>query len=121
MPGDVTSRMLNNPNIPPEVVEETRRGLGLDDPVLVQYGRWWRNFITGDLGVSFSEYPEPVIDIIKERLPRTLALFLTTTLVRFTVGFSLGRILAWQRGGFSNMARHSSALCSLPSLRRGLG
>ncbi len=100
MPGDVTNRMLNNPDIPPEVVEQTRRGLGLDDPVLVQYFRWWRNFITGDLGVSFSEYPEPVIDIIKERLPRTLALFLTTTLVRFTVGFSMGRILAWQRGGF---------------------
>jgi peptide/nickel transport system permease protein len=65
----------------------------------VQYGRWWRNFITGDLGISFSEYPEPVVDIIKERLPRTLALFLTTTLVRFTVGFAMGRILAWQRGG----------------------
>lgn len=99
MPGDVTNRMLNNPDIPPEVVERTRRGLGLDDPVLVQYARWWRNFITGDLGVSFSEYPKPVIGIIKERLPRTLALFLTATLVRFTVGFSMGRILAWQRGG----------------------
>lgn len=99
MPGDVTNRMLTDPNIPPEVVEETRRGLGLDDPVLVQYGRWWRNFITGDLGVSFSEYPEPVVDIIKERIPRTLALFLTATFVQFVVGFSLGRILAWQRGG----------------------
>ncbi len=99
MPGDVTNRMLTDPNIPPEVVAETRRGLGLDDPVLVQYGRWWQNFITGDMGVSFSEYPEPVIDIIKERIPRTLALFLTATVVQFAVGFTLGRILAWQRGG----------------------
>jgi peptide/nickel transport system permease protein len=99
MPGDVTNQMLNNPDIPPEVVAETRRALGLDDPVLVQYARWWRNFVTGDMGISFSEYPEPVIDIIKERIPRTLSLFLTTTLVRFFVGFSLGRILAWQRGG----------------------
>jgi len=99
MPGDVTNRMLTDPNIPPSVVAETRRGLGLDDPVLVQYGRWWWNFITGDMGVSFSEYPKPVIDIIKERTPRTLALFLTATVVQFTVGFSLGRILAWQRGG----------------------
>ena len=48
MPGDVTNRMLTDPNIPPSVVAETRRGLGLDDPVLVQYGRWWWNFITGD-------------------------------------------------------------------------
>ena len=99
MPGDVTNQMLNNPDIPPEVAAETRRALGLDDPVLVQYGRWWRNFARGDLGVSFSEYPKPVTDIIKERIPRTLTLFLTATLVQFIIGFGLGRVLAWQRGG----------------------
>jgi len=99
MPGDVTSRMFGNPDIPPEVIEKTRERLGLADPILVQYARWWRNFITGDLGVSFSEYPKPVIDIILERIPRTLTLFLTATLIQFTVGFTSGRILAWQRGG----------------------
>lgn len=99
MPGDVTNRMFNNPDIPPEAIERARRSLGLDDPVLVQYARWWRNFVTGDFGVSFSEYPKPVVDIIKERIPRTLALFLTATFVRFTMGFTMGRILAWQRGG----------------------
>lgn len=99
MPGDVTSRMFGNPDIPPEVIQKTRERLGLTDPILVQYARWWRNFITGDLGVSFSEYPKPVIDIILERVPRTLTLFLTATLIQFTVGFTSGRILAWQRGG----------------------
>lgn len=99
MPGDVTNRMLSNPDIPPEVVAETRRALGLDDPVLVQYGRWWLNFVRGDLGVSLSEYPKPVIEIIKERIPRTMTLFLTTSIVQFVLGFGLGRILAWQRGG----------------------
>lgn len=99
MPGDVTFRMLNNPDIPPAVVEETRRALGLDDPILVQYVRWWRNFITGDMGISFSEYPEPVVDIIFERIPRTLTLFLAATAVQFLMGFTLGRLLAWQRGG----------------------
>ncbi|MFN2283470.1 MAG: ABC transporter permease [Anaerolineae bacterium] len=99
MPGDVTNRMFNNPNIPPEAIEETRRALGLDDPVLVQYARWWRSFITGDMGVSLSEYPTPVISIIKQRIPRTLILFLSATVVQFLLGFALGRILAWQRGG----------------------
>ncbi|MBN1872841.1 MAG: ABC transporter permease [Anaerolineae bacterium] len=99
MPGDVTNRMFNNPDIPPEAIERARRSLGLDDPVLVQYARWWRNFIVGDFGISFSEYPKPVMDIIAERIPRTLALFLTATFVRFTLGFTMGRILAWQRGG----------------------
>jgi peptide/nickel transport system permease protein len=100
MPGDVTNQMLNNPDIPPAVAAETRRALGLDDPVLVQYGRWWSSFIRGDLGVSYSEYPRPVVDIIKERIPRTLTLFLTASLAQFAVGFGLGRVLAWQRGGF---------------------
>ncbi len=99
MPGDVTNRMFNNPDIPPEAVERAKESLGLNDPILVQYARWWRNFITGDLGVSFSEYPTPVINIIKERVPRTLTLFLTATLIQFIVGFSAGRILAWRRGG----------------------
>lgn len=100
MPGDVTNRMLTNPDIPPEVRERTRQALGLDDPVLVQYGRWFQNFITGNLGVSYSEYPTPVIEILKERIPRTMVLFLAATIVQFVVGFSMGRALAWQRGGF---------------------
>ncbi len=99
MPGDVTNRMFGNPDIPQKVIEQTRERLGLNDPVLVQYARWWRNFISGDLGVSFSEYPRPVIDIIMERVPRTLTLFLTATLIQFVVGFTSGRVLAWQRGG----------------------
>jgi peptide/nickel transport system permease protein len=41
-----------------------------------------------------------VVDIIRERIPRTLTLFLTTSVAQFVVGFGLGRVLAWQRGGF---------------------
>lgn len=100
MPGDVTNRMLNNPDIPPEMRERTQEALGLNDPVLVQFGRWFKSFLTGDLGVSYSEYPRPVLDILKERVPRTLTLFLVATVVDFVVGFALGRALAWQRGGF---------------------
>ncbi len=100
MPGDVTNRMLTNPDIPPEVRERTRKAMGLDDPILVQYGRWFSNFVTGQLGVSYSEYPRPVVDILAERIPRTMVLFLSATVVQFVVGFSMGRALAWRRGGF---------------------
>ncbi|MBN1259961.1 MAG: ABC transporter permease [Anaerolineae bacterium] len=100
LPGDVTNRMLTNPDIPPEVRERTRQALGLDDPVLIQYGRWLGNFLTGNLGVSYSEYPKPVIDILLERIPRTVVLFLTASIVQFVVGFTTGRALAWRRGGF---------------------
>ncbi len=100
MPGDVTNRMLTNPDIPPEVRLRMQEALGLNDPPLVQYGRWLRNFLTGDLGVSLSEYPKPVTGILAERIPRTLVLFLSATIVNFVVGFAMGRALAWRRGGF---------------------
>ncbi len=99
MPGDVTNRMLTNPDIPPEVRERTRQAMGLDDPILVQYWRWFSNFATGQLGVSYSEYPKPVVDILAERIPRTMVLFLSATAIQFVVGFSMGRALAWRRGG----------------------
>lgn len=98
-PGDITDQFLGNPNIPPEAREVMRRQLGLDKPLPVQYVNYLKNFWTGDMGVSWTRYPRPVIDIIAETLPRTLVLFLSATAVSFGVGFALGRILAWQRGG----------------------
>ena len=98
-PGDITDQFLGNPNIPPEAREVMRRQLGLDKPLPVQYVNYLKNFWTGDMGVSWTRYPRPVIDIIAETLPRTLVLFLSATAVSFGVGFALVRILAWQRGG----------------------
>ena len=97
-PGDITDQYLSNPNIPAEAREVLRRQLGLDKPLPIQYLNYLKNFWTGDMGVSWTRYPRPVVDIIMETLPRTLVLFLSATAVSFSVGFLLGRILAWQRG-----------------------
>ncbi len=99
-PGDITQQFIGNPNIPPEAREILRRQLGLDRPLHIQYLTYLANFWRGDLGVSWGEYPRPVIDIILERLPRTLVLFFSANVVAFTVGFTLGRILAWRRGAW---------------------
>ena len=98
-PGDITDQYLLNPDIPPETRDRIRAQLGLDKPPYLQYLQYLRNFMTGNLGVSFSNYPRPVIDIILERLPRTLVLFFTATVLSFYVGFALGKVLAWRRGG----------------------
>ena len=42
-----------------ELLEQTREEMGLNDPILVQYGRWIKNVLEGDLGES-SKYGEPV-------------------------------------------------------------
>jgi len=98
MPGDISDFYLSNPKIPPAAREALRHQLGLDKPLFIQYLNSVKNSFTGNLGVSFAEYPRPVWDIIMERLPRTVVLFLSATLVSFAIGFSLGKTIAWRRG-----------------------
>ena len=57
----------------PELLEQTRQEMGLNDPILVQYGRWLIHALRGDLGVS-SKFSEPVLTQIMKKLPYTLEL-----------------------------------------------
>ena len=97
-PGDISQQFLANPKITPEVREQFREQLGLTGSAWAQYLTYMKNFFTGNLGISFSEYPREVTSIIGERLPRTLALFLFATLLSFWMGFKSGKIIAWRRG-----------------------
>ncbi|HEY76763.1 MAG TPA: ABC transporter permease [Thermoflexia bacterium] len=99
-PGDIADLLALNPDIPPAERDRLRAQLGLDRPPVERFVNYIFNFYRGNLGVSFQEYPRPVIDIIKERLPRTVVLFLTASLVSFWAGFVTGKILAWKRGGW---------------------
>lgn len=103
-PGDIADLLAMDPNIPPQERQRLRAELGLDRPPVERFFTYIGNFYTGNLGVSFQEYPKPVTDIIKERLPRTLVLFLSSTLVSFWAGFLTGKVLAWRRGGFIEYA-----------------
>jgi peptide/nickel transport system permease protein len=96
-PGDITNLYLLNPKVTPEVREQMRVALGLNKPAIVRYFQWLGNFVQGNLGVSFSHYPRPVMDIILERAPRTLVLFLTNQLISFALGYFLGKQMAWHR------------------------
>jgi len=71
-----------------EGLEETRRLMGLDKPIAVQYLIWVGNIFQGDLGVSLSYSAEyPVADLVWEKLKRTLPL--TLTAMAFGVGIAL--------------------------------
>lgn len=108
-PGDITTQMKMNPKVTKTQIEREVQRLGLDKPVYVQFGRWATGFFRGDWGDSFQER-KPVIMIVQERLPRTLVLFSVAFLVQFVLGFHLGRILAWKRGGWFE---HSITLPSI--------
>ena len=98
-PGDYASFYVLNPDLPPDVRDQIKATFGLDKPLWQQYFIHLKNTFTGNLGVSFSHFPRPVMDVLLERAPRTLMLFLTSTAMSFYVGFLLGKAIAWRRGG----------------------
>lgn len=100
-PGDVSNFYALNPDLPPDTRERMQDLFGVNEPLWKQYLIHLKNTFTGNFGVSFSHYPRSVGDIIAERLPRTLVLFLTATVISFYLGFALGKIIAWRRGGWT--------------------
>ena len=98
-PIDIADLLTLNPQIPPAERDRLKQELGLDEPPVQRFFIYLGNFYQGNMGVSFSQYPRPVSDIIAERLPRTLVLFLTSTSVALAAGYMTGKILAWKRGG----------------------
>ena len=103
-PGDYASFYVLNPDLPPDVKDRIRAAFGLDKPLWQQYVIHLKNTFTGNLGVSFSHFPRPVMDVLLERAPRTLMLFLTSTVMSFYIGFFLGKAIAWRRGGLFEYA-----------------
>lgn len=95
-PGDPVSMMVDL-TMTPEDVELLVRQLGLDQPLWLQYLYYLKNFVTGNFGTSF-HYGRPVIEIIGERLPNTILLFTTATILAAVAGVWLGKLIAWYKG-----------------------
>jgi peptide/nickel transport system permease protein len=92
-PGDPTDRIFSNPNVSPEVIEQMRKNLGLDQPLHVQYGRWLWSFVRGDFGYSFGQM-RPINEILPTVLWNTLQLTLISLVVIFVVGMLIGIVQA---------------------------
>ncbi|MBN1812675.1 MAG: ABC transporter permease [Anaerolineae bacterium] len=103
-PGDYADIFINDPRLTAEQRTILRQRMGLDRPVYERYARWMINFFRGDFGTSFSNYPRTVLDVLAERAPRTLLLFMTAAVFSFYLGFIVGKILSWRRGGFVEYA-----------------
>lgn len=76
-----------------ELLEQTREEMGLNDPVLVQYGRWLGNVLHGDLGES-SKFGESVWTQMTKKLPMTLKLAGVSLVVVILISFPLGILSA---------------------------
>ena len=80
-----------------ETVENIRKELGLDQPFVVQYGRYLAGLVRGDLGRSYLQRTE-VSELIASRLPPTLLLMAAGIAAELAIGVTLGVIAALRRG-----------------------
>jgi peptide/nickel transport system permease protein len=110
MPGDPVTAMMARVTSSSQDVEATRRiyehymqQFGTDKPMVQQFFIYIGNVMRGDFGLSFSQYPRPVSDILKSALPWTIGLQLPAILVGWSLGNILGAIAAYVRKGFDKV------------------
>jgi peptide/nickel transport system permease protein len=119
IPGDPVEMMLGE-GAQRADVEALRRDLGLDRPLLEQYGSFLLGLLRGDLGSSLRS-GEPVLSIIVERFPATLELAVASLLVGLLVALPLGVLAALHRDGAVDHGARLLALLgvSVPSIWLG--
>ena len=100
LPGDPVAAILGM-EATPEAAAALRLKLGLDDPLLVQYGRWLWAVLHGDLGRSFIDNT-PVADALWQRLPVTIELAIGSFLVAVIIAVPAGILSAARPRGWAN-------------------
>ncbi|HKW13265.1 MAG TPA: ABC transporter permease [Candidatus Krumholzibacteria bacterium] len=95
IPGDPLAHYVE-PGTSPADIARMRTSLGLDRPLPVQYLDWVRRSLTGDFGVSIL-HQRPVLDLIRETLPRTLLLTTLALCVQIGLGVAMGAFAARRR------------------------
>lgn len=119
VPGDPAQAMLGD-GASPQDIAELRTSLGLDQPLLEQYGSFLRHAIAGDLGRSFRT-GQPVTSMILERMPATAELALAAMIVAIVLAIPLGVIAAVWRGTAADYGAMTFALAgvSIPNFWLG--
>ena len=100
---------------------QIRQDLGLDDPILTQYGRFMGNVLQGDFGLSY-RIKRPVDELIFERLPATLELVFVSAMIALVVGIGLGVYTGIRRNSWVSRVVLSTSLVgvSLPTFIIGI-
>lgn len=96
--GPGIARRILGQNATEEQVGAKVTELGLDQPVLLQYGQWLAGLLRGDLGQSYFS-GEPVSTMLAARVPVTLALVLIATVLTLVLSMLVG-VIAAVRGGW---------------------
>ena len=110
MPGDPVSAIagqaaegMTDAQAIKKVYDEYIEKFGVNQPIPVQFAKWLKGAVHGDFGVSFSQYPRTVADIIKSSVGWTLALQLPAILLGWLLGNVLGAVAAYIKGVFDKV------------------
>src|SRR5579864_7454405 len=105
----------------PQLIEQTRHAMGLDQPLPVQYVAWLSHALAGDFGRSFRTH-ELITQTIVARLPATLELTTTALLFSIVVGLTVGTISAVKHNSVLDLLATGFTIAgvSLPNFFLGL-
>ncbi|MCU0698950.1 MAG: ABC transporter permease [Myxococcaceae bacterium] len=102
MPGDAAGALFARfqGRLSPEALEALRRAIGISDgPLLQQYAQYLMDLAHGDFGISISQYPARVTDVVLTGLGWTVLVAGVALVVGFALGTTLGVLAGWKRGG----------------------
>jgi peptide/nickel transport system permease protein len=113
VPGDIAEILVyqtgsETSGVQQEQIQRIRQELGLTEPVMVQYLSWMGGAVRGDFGKSYTQR-RPVLDILRERFPRSMELALLTLALALLWAIPLGVVSAvHQNGPLDYLARVAS-------------
>lgn len=102
MPGDAAGALFARfqGRLSPEALEALRRAIGISDgPLLQQYAQYLMDLAHGDFGISISQYPARVTDVVLTGLGWTVLVAGVALVIGFALGTTLGVLAGWKRGG----------------------
>jgi peptide/nickel transport system permease protein len=97
-PGDPAS-IIAGPSATDQDIADIRQKLGLDQPLIVQFGHWVGGMLGGNFGESFF-YKKTVAELIGDRIEPTLSLAALTLLMATVIAVPLGTIAAWKQNSW---------------------
>jgi peptide/nickel transport system permease protein len=120
LPGD-PARVILGREAGEQAVAQLREELGLNDPLIVQYGRWLVNFVTGDWGTSYSTGVE-IRPFVMQRLRNSMMLAAVALIIAVPLAIVLGVWAGLREGKAADSAISVSSLAvvGLPEFVTGL-
>ena len=111
LPGDV-AMMIMGTQSNPAALAGLRDSLGLDDPLIVQYGRWIGGMLAGDWGTSL-RFKEPIAALLAQKVTASAMIVVLSLLIALATAIPLGVLSAVYRDRWQDTAGSSLALAGI--------